>query len=570
MDLHMTIQIFYNKLIFGRLDGHRFWGMAVLILAAAPLILFPGPVSAQLTVTNVGVDAGTLLLVKDRVAFIVSEDRQGATDLNADGDSDDTVLHIFDAKTGTNTNIELAVPRRQNEILLDKNRVAFIVTEEDQGATDLNADGDSGDTVLHVFDAKTGTLTNVGLEASDLLLDKDRVAFVVSERDQGTTDFNADGDSNDFVLHLFDAKTGTLTNVGLDARGGRLDKDRVAFSVSENDQGTTDLNGDGDTSDSVLHVFNAKTGTLTNVGLAVTNFEIDKDRIVFSVFESSQGATDLNGDGDASDFVLHVFDAKAGTVTNVGLDSGFLRLDKKQVAFRVSESRQGATDLNGDGDTSDFVLHVLDAKTGTVTNVGRAVGGFQLEKDRVVFRVSEDSQGSTDLNGDGDTSDSVLHLFDAKTGTTTNLGFDANAFTTDKDRIAFIVSESGQGATDLNADGDASDSILHLFDAKTGTTTNIGLDSGFLRLDEKQVAFRVSESRQGATDLNGDGDTSDFVLHVLDAKTGTVTNVGRAVGGFQLDKDRIAFSVSESAQGATDLNGDGDTSDFVLHVGTVQ
>ena len=76
---------------------------------------------------------------------------------------------------------------------------------------------------------------------------------------------------------------------------------------------------------------------------------------------------------------------------------------------------------------------------------------------------------------------------------------------------------------------------------------NVGLDAFFgFQLDGNRVAFRVSESRQGATDLNGDGDALDFVLHVYDAVADATVNVGLdAAGDFQLDGNRVAFSVSE-------------------------
>ena len=52
-----------------------------------------------------------------------------------------------------------------------------------------------------------------------------------------------------------------------------------------------------------------------------------------------------------------------GTATNVGLDASLgFRLDGNLVAFGVFESNQGNTDLNGDGDTNDTVLHVFDGK----------------------------------------------------------------------------------------------------------------------------------------------------------------------------------------------------------------
>src|SRR3972149_3166439 len=157
-------------------------------------------------------------------------------------------------------------------------------------------------------------------------------------------------------------------------------------------------------------------GTATNVGLdASLGFQLDGNLVAFGVFESNQGNTDLNGDGDTNDTVLHVFDKARGTTTNVGLDAGGFQLDGKLVAFGVSESNQGNTDLNGDGDTNDTVLHVFDKGRGTTTNVGLDTSfGFQLDGNLVAFGVTESNQGNTDLNGDGDTNDTVLHVFDGK------------------------------------------------------------------------------------------------------------------------------------------------------------
>jgi len=84
----------------------------------------------------------------------------------------------------------------------------------------------------------------------------------------------------------------------------------------------------------------------------------------------------------------------------------------------------------------------------------------------------------------------------------------------DGDLIATIVSESNQGNTDLNGDGDSSDRVPHLFDATTGTTTNLTLASGSsIELDGDLLAFTVKESEQGpapGTDLNGDGEYKKY------------------------------------------------------------
>jgi hypothetical protein len=186
------------------------------------------------------------------------------------------------------------------------------------------------------------------------------------------------------------------------------------------------------------------------------------------------------------------------------------------VAFRVPEAAQGGIDLNSDGDASDQVLQVFDAGTGISTNLGLAADDFLLEGGLAAFRVRESSQGDTDLNGDGDASDRVVHVFDAAAGITTNLGLAAWAVTgVEGDLVAFPVMESSQGRSDLNGDGDAVDFVAHVFSATTGTTRNLGLatESRFA-VEGNIVAFRVWERGQGSTDLNGDGDTSDFILHV--------------------------------------------------------
>ncbi len=82
--------------------------------------------------------------------------------------------------------------------------------------------------------------------------------------------------------------------------------------------------------------------SITNVGLAPETagfdfFDAQGNLVAFLVLE---GGTDLNGDGDGDDFVLHVFDASSGTTTNVGLDSNNPQLQGNLVAFSSGE-RQG-------------------------------------------------------------------------------------------------------------------------------------------------------------------------------------------------------------------------------------
>src|SRR5262249_19722862 len=79
--------------------------------------------------------------------------------------------------------------------------------------------------------------------------------------------------------------------------------------------------------------------------------------------------------------------------------------------------------------------------------------------------VPEEGEGR-DLNGDGDSFDSVYVLHDLATGVNTSLSlgtrvFDAGGVTADG-HGALLVSEADQEA-DLNHDGDSDDAVLFVF-----------------------------------------------------------------------------------------------------------
>ncbi len=540
-------------------------------------LLWNQTASASVDIVNVGVDASLGFEIQGNfVAVRTSEARSGGADLNGDGDAADFVLQVFDWSTGLvrNTGLEASGGFR-----MASRYIAFTVLESRQGGLDLNGDGDATDLVQHVYDAETGVATNLGLAASTFRIAGDLLAFTVIESAQGASDRNGDGDSNDGVLHLYRASTGVLTNVGLDAAGGLVSSDtHVAFAVSEGNQGASDRNGDGDALDTVLHLVDAATGATTNLGAATLSlqFQLDSNLVALLVRESAQGNLSLNGDSDVNDNVLHLYHIALGTTSNLGRAVTTFQLEHGVVAFAQPESAQGAADANGDGDAFDDVLHYFDAASSTMTNLASAVEGFQLDSQHLAFGVREFRQAATDLNGDGDTADLVLHLHDVPAGTTVNLGTDATlGFKLDGETLlAFGAWEPGQGVGDLNGDGDISDFVLHVFDIVSGTVINLEVDpsGGFqsFQVDGKTLTFGVQEQAQGATDLNLDGDTADIVLHYYQAGAGSIVNLSFDVSaGHRVQADRIAFAVTESRQGLTDLNGDGDTGDIVLHVADV-
>jgi hypothetical protein len=254
----------------------------------------------------------------------------------------------------------------------------------------------------------------------------------------------------------------------------------VGILVSEYGQAGTDMNGDGDNVDGIACIYDHVSGLTTIIGIAsYFPLRIDGDLMAFYCHEPGHGNSDMNGDGDADDFVIHLYNADSGDTINLGyaLDYvpgyGLFRVKGDKVAFQTYEPDQGGNDLNGDGDALDYITCVYDDISGTTTNLSRAVSWSTLEisENRVVFRVSESGHGSVDLNGDGDALDYVLHVYDIGTGTFTNSELAASdpsphAWRDDvkfvDNRLSFRVDESAQDNTDLNDDGDVLDDVMHI------------------------------------------------------------------------------------------------------------
>jgi len=407
--------------------------------------------------------------------------------------------------------------------------------------------------------------TNHGLAVLDFEISGNNVAFIVDELEQGVTDLNGDGDQADTVLHTL-VLGGSPINHGLavDFFDFFIDGNNVVFAVNEASQ-NADLNGDSDIADFVLHTL-VLGGSPINHGLAIdpSSFFIDGNNVVFEVDEAEQGLTDLNGDSDQADFVLHTL-VFGGSPTNIGLaGTGDPFVSGNNVAFTVDESEQGLTDLNGDSDMADFVLHTL-VFGGSPINHGLAVPPFNLSVDgnNVVFVVDELEQGVTDLNGDSDMADDVLHTL-VFGGSPINHGLAATGdFFVLGNNVVFRVDELEQGVTDFNGDGDMADFVLHTL-VFGGSPTNIGLAVPFFDffMDGNNVVFEVDEASQTA-DLNGDSDIADFVLHTL-VIGGSPINHGLASSVPAISGNNVVFAVNEASQTA-DLNGDSDIADFVLH-----
>ncbi len=293
--------------------------------------------------TQVAVAAGTAAFLRPESATGTPACPAGSLNL-PDADTTDSVVQLWTGAAVQN------LGKAATAVVLSPTRVAALVSEAGEGSN-LNAGGgdlDSADTVVHTHPVGAGSWTNVGQAADTLAISGDVVAFLTPESAEGAN-LNAgtgDKDLGDRVAQVYDAGASELVNVGQAAEEmvlGELEASAcgpvqlVAFRTSELANGKKNLNGtsggeatgDGDTADGVLQVFDAASGTLRNVGQAVTPCRLEAcdprapyrvfgAKVKFLTFEPEQGGRDLSGDGSADDLVLQVYDFCSDRVTTIG------------------------------------------------------------------------------------------------------------------------------------------------------------------------------------------------------------------------------------------------------------
>ena len=461
-------------------------------------------------------------------------------DLNGDGDSDDGILYVRNLRADAARGLWLTGYLKAHS----EGWLTLDVSEQEQGE-DLDADGDLEDLVSFAHEIASSETTNLcidpyGCGDDDHIADYTLghwLAFLAAENVVGR-DFNGDGDRDDEVVHLRDIRTGESRNLGLAGRIVALLRDWVIVTVNEKEHGV-DLNKDGDQDDFVLHTHDFAQGSTTNLGLAV-RFNVgayttdDGEWLVFAALEDDQGV-DLNGDGDTLDSVLHTHRLAARETTNLRLAGAVLALQGDRAALRVAEFAEGE-DLNDDGDRDDFVVHLHTLGTDDTFNLGVEGEGFVLSDRWAAFWIREARMSPTpkDLNADGDTVDLVVHALNLSGRDFMNLGLAVSSeqkrlldyvpgLQLRGEQLAFAVEEWAQGV-DLNGDADLDDVVLHLGQLRTREMVNLGLATAVsstfrslfasFYLAQGWLALEVSEESQGK-DLNGDGDDEDAVPHVV-------------------------------------------------------
>jgi len=492
--------------------------------------------------------------------------------------------------------------------------IAFTVNESDQGHSDLNGDGDVTDSVLHVYDGTRDKTYNLGYAANVIAVDSETVAFGANEFEQGQ-DFNGDGDQSDSILHSFNTRTNVVTNhqVSLSASGfgGSPQARKLQFrgGLLVTTAQATDL------APATIQVLDPQTNRLSDTGFESFYFQFGRDQEIAAFLSEAKVGHDLNLDGDTTDLVAHIYDGGSGSLLNLGVAPALstfgplYRSSDDFLAIIVNESLNGDTDFDGDGLTNGLVLFVYDYATRQLENtrikieastffalnlrihgqyitfVGadnelqiwdalasvkmetglRAAGGVFTDQGLVVSVF--EALNAADYNADGDQLDQVVHFIDFTSGTVHNLGFEGIATLAIDGKVLLSAFEN-PSKPDLNGDGDHHDNLIFSFDPITLEIDLLRLPGiPFGTLDGENVlsfAFEIDE------DLNEDGDFMDEAV-LLGGPRPTQTfqslRLARAPGFFGPNPRSGLFPilVNENSQGQTDLNGDGDTLDNVLH-----
>jgi cysteine-rich repeat protein len=487
--------------------------------------------------------------------------------ISADGTtivSDATGPMVHDRLTGLDQSFDAGSEDGRTGVSDDGRIVVFDSLDDGLVAGDTNG---SQDSFLH--DRSTGEISRINLDSDDRQVEElpDFFRFrgiALSGDGRFASFFFEPSDAPRRFRALRDLLTGQTTRSsqrGLLADRGRLfiaNRDvpgstRQDVVVDRPDPAIADLTGDGDVSDEVLAVLDASAaggaGAASVTTLCpATQVAVAGGMAAFLRPESAgptpklplcptgplvDGAPDLNGDGDATDEVVHLWPG-SGAVQNLRRPAKAIALTESVLAALVPESGQAGRDLNRDGDALDDVVQVKVPGSGW-RNLRRAADTIGASGSLVAFLTPEAAEGGAPLNGDGDALDRVLQVFDLDAGggagRVTNVAQAAEEFVIGGNGlVAFRTLESSQGERllDPRDPGPATRGVLQVYDASAKRVVNSGLAVVPCALEacdprvpylvlKDTVRFLAFEADQGR-DLNGDGDQEDLVVQVLNVR----------------------------------------------------
>ncbi len=523
---------------------------------------------------------GTSVAIGGPLAFTPAMSPDGRFTIFSKYSSTEGIVHIFvfDAQTGA-----------MERVSVDSDgNLANNVSGNGFGGS---SPGISADGRFVAFDSFASNLVPGDTNSRSDVFVRDRQAGTTERVSVSSAGDQGDGDSGgpvslsaDGRFVVFGSGAGNLVADDTNRRADIFVHDRSTGMTTRASLGPGGVEGDSNSSGAAISL----DGHVVVFGSAATNLVANDRNSSPDVFvreaDPADLAQDYFADGRLDDVVLEVLDTASGTLQTL-CPAADVAVAAGRVAFLRPEAPLGTAACPGsslnpaaDDDTDDLVVHLWSGH-GPAENLERAAVAVALSPGWVVALVSEAGEGGSDLNGDGDANDTVVQVHPVGAGGWTNLGQAADTIRVSGGVVAFITPESAQNA-DLNGDGDMADRIVQVYDADRRVLTPLGQAAEDLVVGETGlVAFRTREAAQGQV-LNGDGDMDDDVLQIYDSASGQLLNTGQAVTPCRLEAcdprapyrvlaDTVRFLTLEADQGE-DLNGDGDARDLVLQTFNVR
>lgn len=223
-----------------------------------------------------------------------------------------------------------------SEPAVSGNTIAFLIFE-DAIDKDLNRDDDVSDHVIQYYFLGEDKIKNTGEASKHFGLSGNSMAIEDNARKIFFYDF-----ANDSL-------TDTKTRGAMPSVLGKI----ISFATAENDV-VTDLNEDYDTSDTIIQYYDKSSNTTTSTKAIGTNPALIDDRIIFETREDALDE-DLNNDGDTTDTIIRVFDIKTKKITNTKITGTNPFVWKNDVVV-TDENEFAVIDLNENAKTPTNVF----------------------------------------------------------------------------------------------------------------------------------------------------------------------------------------------------------------------
>lgn len=331
-----------------------------------------------------------------------------------------------------------------------------------------------------------------------------------------------------------------------------------------------DLNGDGDTLDTVLRYKNLRTGELVNTGIPVSGMlrsvDIYEDTIVFVLQESSL----LDFLGGAFNFLtsslgtgpIGTYNLRTGKVHMIGtwgsrptVYKNFISISGNTVRYYdLNTGRSIDTGIPGKNQAlwgrkiayqhteipnGPLLIYIYDIDTGAILNTHEPGSSPAIYENRIAF-TTEEPWVAQDLNGDGDQSDTVIRYYDLSSQMAFNTGEEGRDPAVYGKRIVF-----------------ENESRVRYFDIESGHAFDTGKLGYEPDIYEGTITYFVWERLKGA-DLNRDGDKSDPIVEthqisesdrMLPRKTATTLSAAMTLSITRVLSTRQANAIRFEVQG---------------------